>query len=325
MKKKYRNAIIWTGTLAIFLLGYFMADHYLYDGLKPKQIHQDGFQAEYFAQENIEGKRNSILLIGGGQWGDYWASEFAKRGFVGLSLPYTRREGLPDLPEEINLEYFEKALLWLQEQAAVNPEKIIVMGASRNAELALLIASIFPDLVHGVVAYAPSSVSWANRVLPYNSDELKASWKYQGADIPYVPMDKVSGNETSKIETLSYWEKGLAKTDEVARAMIKVENINGPILLFSGKDDQVWPSSYMADMIEQRIRENNFEHSFQNIQYENAGHLISSNPDANSDFRKGQFNIDGKDYEFELGGTKEGDRIAKEDAKQRLLEFIENI
>ena len=199
------------------------------------------------------------------------------------------------------------------------------MGASRNAELALIIASTFPEYIRGVVAYSPSSVSWSNTVLPYNSNELKTSWKYKRVDIPYVPMNKIKGNESNKMETLKYWKSGLAKTDFIAQAAIKVEKINGPIILFSGNDDKIWPSSKMADMIEQRIKENNFKYSFQNIKYEEAGHLISSNPESNSDSRTGIINIDGKDYEFEYGGTNEGDYKAKQDAKMKLMEFIEKI
>ncbi len=323
MKNK-RKYIIWIGIIAFLIVGYFIADSFLFNGVKPRSINENGFQANYFVKKDTE-KKASIVLIGGGQWGDYWGQQFANRGFSGLSLPYTGREGLPKLPEEINLEYFEKALKWLKKQPEVDPNKIIVMGASRNAELSLVIASIFPELVSGVIAYAPSSVSWSNTVLPYNSNDLKPSWKYKGIDIPYIPMDKISGNESNKIETLEYWKSGLAKTDLVTHATIKVEKINGPVLLFSGKDDRVWPSSLMADMIEQRLKENNFKYSFQNIKYEKAGHLISSNPESNSDSRTGKINIDGKDYEFEYGGTNEGDKKAKQDAKIRLLDFIEKL
>ena len=196
------------------------------------------------------------------------------------------------------------------------------MGASRNAELSLVIASLFPNLIGGVIAYAPSSVSWSNTVLPYNSDQLKASWKYQGADIPYIPMEKISGNDSNNIETLSYWKSGLAKNDYIAQATIKVEKINGPILLLSGLDDKVWPSSLMADMIEQRLKEYQFQFSFQNIKYENCGHQISGHPEVNTDYRTGTMTIDGKDYAFDFGGTMEGDRRAKQDAKLKVLAFL---
>ena len=321
ISRKYIIGIIIT---ILLVIGYFIADSILFSGVKARTINENGIQANYFVKTNTK-RSTSIVLIGGGQWGDYWGQQFANRGNSGLSLPYTQREGLPKLPEEINLEYFEKALAWLKKQPEVDPNKIIVMGASRNAELALLLASVFPRSISGVVAYAPSAVSWSNTVLPYNSNELKSSWKYKGLDIPYVPMDKISGNQLNSNNMLEYWNKGLQKADFIRQAAIKVEKINGPILLFSGKDDQVWPSSIMADMIEKRLETNTFEHSFQNIKYENAGHLISSNPDDTTSYRTGTINISGKDYVYENGGNDEGDFKAKRDAKLKLMEFLEKI
>lgn len=321
LRKRYT---ILMATMATLLVSYLIADKILFDGIKPKAIKDYGFQADYFVRDHIKDK-TTVILLGGGQWGDYWAQQFANKDMVGLSIPYTGKEGLPRLPEEIELEYFENAINWLREQPEVDPDKIIVMGASRNAELALVIASTFPRSISGVVAYAPSAVSWSNTVLPYNSNEMKSSWSYKGRDIPYVPMDKIKGNKSDEIKVLEYWNNGLEKTASVEKASIQVEKINGPILLFSGYDDRVWPSSFMADMIEKRLVENSFEHSFQNIKYDNAGHLISNNPDDKSSNRTGTSNINGKEYEYEFGGSDIGDFKAKQDAKIKLMEFIGKI
>ncbi len=319
--KKYLIPIV---ILALLFIGYFIADAILFDGVRPRAIKESGFQANYFAKENIESK-TAVILLGGGQWGDYWAEHFAKNNMVGLSIPYSGKKGLPKLPEEIELEYFEKAINWLVKQPEVNPDKIVVMGASKNAELALIIAATFQELVSGVVAYAPSSVSWSNTVLPYNSNELKASWKFKGTDIPYVPMDKIKGNSSNTINMLEYWEKGLAKTNFVAQAAIKVEQINGPVLLFSGKDDKVWPAAKMADMIASRLKENGFKHPFQNLKYDNAGHTISGNPDDKSNAGTSFITIDGKTYEYKSGGNASGNYKAKQDARMKLMEFLKNI
>lgn len=321
MKKRI---IIGISTIIILVVGYFVADSILFEGIKPESLDQDGIKGNYYAAPNTENK-TTVLLVGGGQWGNYWGSELAKRGFVGLSLPYTRVEGLPELPEEIPLEYFQKALIWLSEQPEVNSNKIVVMGASRNAELALIIASHYPKKVSGAIAFSPSSVSWPNTVLPFNSDVLKASWTYKGEDIPYIPMEKIAGNKSKTINTLEYWKNGLNQNSYVENASIKVEKINGPILLLSGKDDEVWPSAQMANMIEERLKEFNFNNNVQNIQYSNAGHLISGNPESKNEERTGKMTIKGKQYDFKYGGTNEGDFKAKKDAKNRVLELISNI
>lgn len=199
------------------------------------------------------------------------------------------------------------------------------MGASRNAELALIIASAFPNLIHGVIAYAPSSVSWSNTVLPYNSDELKASWTLNGLDIPYIPMEKIKGNESNTIDMLEYWERGLSKTTFVEQASIKVEQINGPILLFSGNDDKVWPASKMADRIQKRLEENQYKYASQNIKYDNAGHSISGNPDDKSSYGTRTITIDGTSYNYEQGGDTEGDYKAKQDARMKVMAFLTSI
>lgn len=320
-KKTYKIPI---AIITLLVIGYLIADAILFDGIQPKYITENGFQGNYFVKKTTQ-NTTCVILIGGGQWGDYWAQNFAKKGMAGFSLPYTGKKGLPKLPEEIELEYFENAIKWLRNQKEVNPNKIVLMGASRNAELALILAATFPEVVSGVVAYAPSAVSWSNTVLPYNSDVLKSSWKYKGMDIPYVPMDKIVGNDSDSIQMIAYWKKGLAKKDWVAKAAIKVEKIKGPILLFSGKDDAVWPSSTMADSIAQRLKKKKFEYSFQNIKYENAGHLISNKAVMNSNYRTGIITIDGKKYTYKFGGTSEGDLKALKDAQIKLLEFLKKI
>lgn len=320
-KKKY---IFLLGITVILVVGYLITNNILFNGIKAKPINKHGFQASYFAKDDLKNK-TAIIIIGGGQWGDYWAQEFANKKMVGLSIPYFGKENLPRLPEEIDLEYFENAIKWLGKQKEVDAEKIIVMGASRNAELALVIASTFPNIISGVVAYAPSSVSWSNTVLPYSSNKLKPSWKYKGIDIPYIPMEKITGNDSDEVNVIEYWKNGLSKTDIIDKASIKVEKISGPILLFSGIDDMVWPSSEMADMIEKRLKDNNFKYPYKNIKYQNAGHLISSNPSQNSGLRTGKININGKNYNYQFGGTDDGDFKAKKDAKMKLMNFLDGI
>lgn len=318
MKKKL------IGLALVFLLligGYLVMDAILFEGIRGKEITERGIQAKYFSQEAFK-QKPAIIIIGGGQGGDYWAQEFVKQGYVGLSLPYYRRPGLPPLLEEIPLEYFEKAIKWLGEQAEVDPDKIILMGASRNAELALVIGSKFPDLVSGVIAFAPSSISWPNAVLPFNSDVLKASWTYKGQAIPYLPMNKIKGTDSPKIESLPYWMAALEKVAEYPASIIPVEKIGGPILLLSGKEDKIWPSAMMSDMIEERLLALAFPHDIENVQFEDAGHLISRNLATISAGRTGQMMIEGKAYEFEYGGTIEGDKSAIITSWEKILAFL---
>jgi len=310
--------------VVVLVVGFFIADYFLFDGIAPREIHTEGIQGKYFSQASVE-KSTTVMLLGGGAWSEYWALEFAQHGWVGLSLPYTGKKGLPQLPEELDLAYFETALTWLSKQPEVDANKLIVMGASRHAELALLIAATFPNLVDGVIAYAPSAVVWSNTVLAYNSDELKASYVYQGKEIPYLSMKKIQGNNVDTLRTLNYWNEGLSKTEEAERAAIKVEMINGPIVLFSGEEDQVWPATRMAKQIEKRIAEHQFSFPITHISYPKAGHLISAHPEVSASVRTGKLTIKGKEYPYYYGGTVAGDDYAKSDAKKRVIQFLQDL
>ncbi|MEM7656200.1 MAG: acyl-CoA thioester hydrolase/BAAT C-terminal domain-containing protein [Bacteroidota bacterium] len=318
MKKR---SLFLIGGLLILIVGYFVLDALLYTGIRSQQVSSGRVTGNWYAKPGIQSVP-TVILLGEGSWQQYWAQELAQRGFAALELPYCCREGLPSSPEEIPLEYVAEAVDWLQQQPAVDPAHILIMGASRNAELALVAAANLPENIHGVIAYAPSSVSWANRVLPYNSDELKPSWTLQERPIPFVPMAKPAVADS--ISLLAYWERGLAK-DSLNKAAIPVERISGPVLLFSGKDDQVWPAATMALQIEQRLEAHDFPHEVQQIAYDNAGHLISGNPDFLQTQRTGNMNLQGTSISYSFGGTAEGDQQAQLDAKARVLELLQRL
>lgn len=318
------NRKIIIGGIAIIVLlitGYTLLDSLLYNGVRPRAVEESGFQANFFATQEIH-NQPAVVVLGGGQGGDYWGQEFAKAGYASLSLPYYRQEGLPPLLEEIPLEYFKTAIHWLGQQEAVNADKVIVMGASRNAELALLVASYFPESVHGVIAFAPSSVSWSNTVLPFNSDDIRPSWTIDGKPVPFIPMEKIKGNDSDRIETLAYWSEGLSDSSQVAHASIPVDQINGPILLLSGLDDQVWPSAMMSDMIADRLNASGFRFPVENVQFEQAGHLISRNLATIESGRTGQIPIGEKMYAYSNGGTIEGDKAAIVQSREKILSFL---
>lgn len=64
---------------------------------------------------------------------------------------------------EMPLERVERGLRWLRDhpRVAARDGRVAIVGASKGAELALVLATTFPDLVGPVVAYTPSSVVWA--------------------------------------------------------------------------------------------------------------------------------------------------------------------
>ena len=167
---------------------------------------------------------------------------------------------LPDNLLNIPLEYFETAIGWLQAQPGVNGDRLAVVGTSRGGELALLVGATFPQ-IRAVVGYVPSGVLW-----PGNDNTGRPqpgpAWTYRGTPLPYITTAR------------SYFGTRYADPADLARATIPVEKINGPVLLISGEDDALWPSTQLAQIAMDRLAQ--YRHPFpdKHLHYAGAGHLI---------------------------------------------------
>src|SRR5205823_1169626 len=153
----------------------------------------------------------------------------------------------------IPLEYFDKPIAWLEHHERVSGRGIVVFGASRGAELALLLASVHPN-IKGVIALSPSSVVW-NGMPKDPPMAVCSSWTLDERPVPFMPYDssrdptKGVGSEfTPAVQRVFYkfFQEELARKDLVEKAAIRVEHIHGPILLACGEDDTLWPAGEMG-------------------------------------------------------------------------------
>ncbi len=316
-----RKIIIWTLLIILIGNGLWWVKRTIFNGVTRNSISENGFKAKYFKIDDSI-KKTAVIALGGDEWCDFWCDRLAGNGHIGMSLSYFNQEGLPSRMEEIPLEYFEKAIDWLRSQPEVDTSKVLVMGSGRDAELALLLASTYPDKIHGVIGYCPGSVHWSNTVFSWNSDEIKPSWTLNGQAIPFIKMEKIRGGVNETIDGLAYWNSGLDDTLQVNNSIIKVENVAGPILLITPTDDQLWPSYRMSKMIEKRLRKYDFKYKVQNIQYENAGHRLRLPLHKALTAEQIDIEIDGKTYGCNLGGTPIGNFKAQLDSRDKVDEFV---
>lgn len=121
-------------------------------------VDDDGFAGTLVLPERQQ-SRPAVLVLGGWEGGrpTLMAEELADAGYVSLALAYIDEAGLPDDLSGIPLEYFETALRWLGERPEVDPDNVLVWGASRGGEAALLVGATYTDLVDGVVAAVPAT------------------------------------------------------------------------------------------------------------------------------------------------------------------------
>lgn len=271
------------------------------------EVREDGLFAT-FARPEGDGKHPGILVVGGSGGGIGWqrqmAKLFASRGYSALGLAYFAFEELPASLEEIPLEYFESAISWLQKNESVDASRIAVCGVSKGGELALLLGATF-DEIRAVVAYVPGSAVFQSIAPNWPST---SSWTRDGEGLPFVPYDLQAA--TSGADLLEIYEASLKNGSAVALATIPVENTNGPILLLSGRDDTIWPSTAMSEAIVERLQSMGFPHAVQHFPYDDAGHTISRpGYTAMADSTRN-------------GGTAKGNAHASADAWQRVLAFL---
>jgi dienelactone hydrolase len=206
-----------------------------------------GFAGRFHPVESTMPRR-AVLVLGGAEGGvpDELAAPLLGKGSAVLALAYFKADGLPAELERIPLEYVDHAMHWLRTQPGVAADDIAIVGWSKGAELALVMAARDPG-VSRVVAIAPSHVMWAGIL----SDWTKvpgSSWTLEGQPMPSVPFD--ASGQPDGLRAL--YEHSLRNTDAVDAAAIPIERSAAHLLLLSGGKDEVWPSSAMADALCQR-------------------------------------------------------------------------
>jgi pimeloyl-ACP methyl ester carboxylesterase len=108
------------------------------------------------------------------------------------------------------------------------------------------------------------------------------------------------------------YEAALANRTSAETGVIEVERITAPVLLLSGSDDQVWPSSSMGLAIRARAVAYGVGDNVEHVVYKGAGHLLLTARPA----------VGNSGFSFDLGGTAEGAAAASADLWSRLTEFI---
>jgi dienelactone hydrolase len=265
------------------------------------------------------GRLPAVIVLSGSQGGipgpASHAGGLASRGYVVLALAYFNAEGLAAFLQNVPLEYFATAVDWLKAQRSVDSTRIGVLGTSRGGELALLLGATYPSAFRVVVANVPSSVVW-----PGLSDDAEtAAWTLNGK--PLVSVRGKFGPADLTLPGRNRFLKRMNDTAAVARAAIPVERIGGPVLLFSGKDDQVWPSDVFAAQIVERLKAHRFKHPVEHYSYENAGHGIARPYVPTADVRQVRLHPVSKRPNM-FGGTPEGQARANVDSWEKLLAFL---
>ncbi len=252
----------------------------LADGVELLPVRDGRLRGMLLRWKDRSRQRGAIMSLtgsGGGVEMGY-APLLASLGYDVLSLAYFAYEDLPSGIASIPLEYFEEGFQWMQRE--LKPTCIAIQGASRGGELTVALASYLPQYVKGAIAIVPMYASSAG----WDPEQGVAgpSWTFRGENIPFAPSTNLRSLEDMKrlgdealygYAATPDYRADLDRPEVRANAALPIERAGGPLLLISGKDDQMWPCAWGADRIVDRLRAKGFAHPYRHLALDDTGHI----------------------------------------------------
>ena len=248
-------------------------------------IEKDGFYGTYWSCK--EGSDCGVIAVLGDDPEDHMARTAVKwLHTLGLNVltmsPEKQACGYHNYP----LEYVEKAIQWLKFH---HNRKIGILGASTTGTMALTAASFFPDITL-TIAMTPSDFVWQG-VMQGKKDGCKewpvegeSLFSYKGKPVPCMPFhyqhpqywkviekeSKETGNMLASRKLFDDSEAAHPITDLEA---IKVENIQGKLMLVGAKDDALWDMAKYIHRMKQRLAERPHSCQLEAVIYEHGTHF----------------------------------------------------
>jgi len=247
-------------------------------------VSADGVLGQFYRPAG-DGPFPAVIALVGGQGGLLRQSPkvLAAHGYAVLSLAYFNytspvdKSSLPGGLNMIPMEYFGKAIQWLQSQPGVDPERIGVIGFSKGGMAALLAGTIYPQ-IKTVIAFSAPTYTW-------DGDASGSSFSYQSKPVPFASSDSIYKYDSAFTTAVYNGKDPMAdmpdevasiKADpEISAAIIPVENIKGSVLLISGDRDSQLPGPVYGELAVDRLKAHNFAFPYRHIMNPGAGHLIS--------------------------------------------------
>jgi uncharacterized protein len=207
-----------------------------------------------------------VVGLGGSEGGNAWTSNywkktrdlFIEKGYAFLAVGYFGCKGTPDTLNKIEIGDVYNAIKIASKNKLINKKKIVIIGGSRGADLALLLGSYYNDIDCVV------SIVGSNAVFPGNTNHFSTPcWTYENKELPFVPVNEEAVPFLLKRDLRGTFEAMLKDTTAVEKAFIKVEQIKGAVLFLSATKDEICPSTPMAEMMTTRLMEKKFKYHYE--------------------------------------------------------------
>lgn len=274
--------------------------------------------ANYFPAPG-PGRHPAILLLGGSdgslrEFRNVYARALVAQGYAVLYPGYhmTREDNRSF--NMVPLETFDRALAWMAAQPEIDASRIGIIGHSKGAEAALLVASRHPE-IKAIVAAMPSDVVWQG--FDFNSTDMSkfsSSWSDGGQPVPFVKYKLLSWYQWFSADALTrMYRQSWEQSATYPNAAIPVDRVKAQLLLICGGQDMIWPSCDMAGAAKQRFATVGGRIAIL-LAYPDAGHWAFGPIDKLQSYDKRLLG--------ETGGTAVSDMAARRDQWPKILEFL---
>ena len=247
---------------------------------------KDGFYGAYWTGK--EESNCAIIAMLGDDPEDYLARSAVKwllklRVNVMTMSPARKDYGHHNYP----LERIETAIKWLKSH---NNKKIGIVGASTTGTLALTAASYFNEITL-TIAMTPSDFIWQGfmqgkkdgcREWPIKGESL---FSYKGQPLPYMPfcyqhpeywhvIDSETRRTGDMINSRKLFDDSEKAHPITEAETIKVENIQGSLLLIGAEDDALWDTAKYIRRIKARLDKKEHRCQVEAIIYRHGTHFV---------------------------------------------------
>jgi hypothetical protein len=126
-------------------------------------------------------------------------------------------------------------------------EPFHLVASGRSSEAALELAQRLPGL-KSVVAFSGSGLRFS-------------PWKIEGRELPHVVCDHstLQPRGQTMLATRKIYAEAVADRENRDQGRIEVEKIACSLYLFTGSDDQIWPSAAFSELAAQRRKQHGLE------------------------------------------------------------------
>ena len=250
------------------------------------EMESDGFYGAYWRCKTDS--NDAVIAMIGDDSEDYLARSAVKwLHKLGLNVmtmsPAKKDYGHHNYP----LERIENAIQWLK---AHGNQQIGIVGASTTGTLALCAASYFNDITL-TIALTPSDFIWQGfmqgkkdgcKEWPVEGESL---FSYRQVPLPYMPfcykhpeywhvIEKETKRTKDMINSKKLFDDSEALHPITEAEKIKIERIQGTVLLIGAEDDVLWDTAKYIRRMEQRMKEYPHTCKLESIVYKYGTHFV---------------------------------------------------